>query len=76
MAIPLEVPVLSGPPYSFSSLVGGAEVAGDEELAVLYPYTGEQVAAVPMLSDGGRLQRLPGPRPQGPRPTVTRARSC
>ena len=50
MAIPLQVPALSGPPYSFSSLVGGAEVGGDNELAVLYPYTGEQIASVPLLS--------------------------
>ena len=68
MAIPLEVPALSGPPYSFSSLVGGAEVAGDEELAVLYPYTGEQVAAVPMLSEAQVRSALDRTAAAGPAP--------
>ena len=68
MAIPLEVPALSGPPYSFSSLVDGAEVAGDEELAVLYPYTGEQVATVPMLSEAQVRSALDRTAAAGPAP--------
>ena len=68
MAIPLEVPTLSGPPYSFSSLVDGAEVAGDDELAVLYPYTGEQVATVPMLSEAQVRSALDRTAAAGPAP--------
>ncbi len=68
MAIPLEVPALTAPPYSFSSLVDGAEVAGDEELAVRYPYTGEQVATVPMLSDAQVRSALDRTAAAGPAP--------
>jgi phosphonoacetaldehyde dehydrogenase len=68
MAIPLEAPALSGPPYAFASLVGGAEIDGDDELAVLYPYTGEQVAAVPMLSGAQVRAALDRTAAAGPPP--------
>ncbi len=68
MAISLEAPALSGPPFAFPPLIGGEPAESARELVVRFPYTGEQVASVPLLDESQVRAALDLAADAGPAP--------
>ncbi len=68
MAVSLDVPTLAGPPFAFLPLIGGEGAESNWQLPVHYPYTGAQIATIPLLDESqvrGALDRAAaaGPPP-------------
>jgi phosphonoacetaldehyde dehydrogenase len=68
MAVSLDAPALAGPPFAFAPLIGGEPAESNWQLPVHYPYTGAQIATIPLLDESqirGALDRAAaaGPPP-------------
>ena len=68
MAVSLEAPTLAGPPFAFPPLIGGEGVESNWQLPVHYPYTGAQIATIPLLDEAQVRVALDRAAAAGPPP--------
>jgi putative phosphonoacetaldehyde dehydrogenase len=68
MAVSIDPVSLAGPPFSFAPLIGGEEAESNWQLPVHYPYTGEQIATIPLLDETQVRRALDRAAASGPPP--------